>query len=244
MNRLLSCAVAKATVFWLATLLASLVDCTRVSAQSVNIDYTGRGWYTDIGSHAARNLNYFIGDKCDASPCMSDTRNFFVFDLSGVTLPISSAKLALFVPGPLPILGFESVDPSETYELHDVTTSITTLLAGWTNGSSTGIAIWNDLGTGVVYGSRAMTAADMGSVVEITLNSSAIAAMNATHGLFAFGGSITTLDALPNHENIFAGTSSGSLTTQLRLTLVPEPSTLLLLGISAISLLGYRKAKS
>jgi len=41
------------------------------------------------------------------------------------------------------------------------------------------------------------------------------------------------------------GSSGGAAqVTQLRLTLVPEPSTLLLLGIGAISLVGYRKAKS
>jgi hypothetical protein len=84
----------------------------------------------------------------------------------------------------------------------------------------------------------------MGSVVEISLNSSAVAAMNSTHGLFGIGGSLTTLDGLANNEYTFG--TSGSITdlSQLRLTLVPEPSTLFLLGIGAISLLGYRKAKS
>jgi hypothetical protein len=80
-------------------------------------------------------------------------------------------------------------------------------------------------------------------VVEILLNPSAIAAMNATHGLFGLGGSITTLDALANDEFTFAWTSLGTEITQLRITYVPEPSTLLLMGIGAISLLGYRKSK-
>ena len=39
-----------------------------------------------------------------------------------------------------------------------------------------------------------MTAADMGSVVEITLNSAAIAALDAATGLIGIGGSLTTLD--------------------------------------------------
>jgi PEP-CTERM motif len=89
-----------------------------------------------------------------------------------------------------------------------------------------------------------MTAADNATVVEITLNSSAIAALDAATGLIGLGGSITTLDDLANNEFIFAYSEIGNEITQLRLTLVAEPSTILLLGIGAISLLGYRKAKS
>ena len=105
--------------------------------------------------------------------------------------PIASAKLALSVPA----TGYISADPSENYELHDVTTSLGNLLNG-----TGGVAAHTDLGTGVVYGSRMMTAADSGNVVEIELNSSAIAALNAAIGLFGIGGSITTLDNLSNVE--------------------------------------------
>ena len=49
-----------------------------------------------------------------------------------------------------------------------------------------------------------MTAADNGSVVEITLNSSAIAALDAATGLIGIGGSLTTLDGLANDEHTFA----------------------------------------
>jgi hypothetical protein len=89
-----------------------------------------------------------------------------------------------------------------------------------------------------------MSNTDNGNVVEITLNSSAIDAMNSSHGIFALGGSIKTLNDLPDLECTFGYTSNGTEITQLRLTLIPEPSTLLLLGIGAFSLLGYRKAKS
>ena len=65
------------------------------------------------------------------------------------------------------------------------------------------------------------------------------------HGLIAIGGSLTTLDGLANDEYTFGLMLATTQTLrELRLTLVPEPSTLLLLGIGAISLLGYRKAKS
>jgi hypothetical protein len=221
------------------TLLFVMVASQPVSAATVNINRTDRGWYTETGQHTPTNLNYIAGDGrytgCGTN-CYSDMHNFFVFDLAGVTQPIGSAKLALFVPAAGAQPGYISPQPSENYELHDVSTPIATLLAG-----TGGVAAHADLGSGVVYGSRTMTAADMGSVVEITLNSSAIAAMNATHGLFGLGGSVTTLDALANNEVVFAWTNSGTELTELRLTLVPEPSALMLLATGVISLLVSKK---
>jgi large repetitive protein len=227
----------------LITLLIVSLASSWASAETVVINYADRGWYDPTGFHDTDILNYGVGDVrgpgCDS--CRDDIRNFLVFDLSGVAHPIASAKLALFVPGPLSIAppGYKSFDPSENYELHNVTTSIASLVAG-----TGGVAAHADLGDGVVYGSRTMTAADNGREVEITLNSNAIAALDAATGLIAIGGSLTTLDGLANDEYTFAWTSLGTETTQLRLTLVPEPATLMLLGIGAISLLGYRKSRS
>jgi hypothetical protein len=212
-------------------------------AETVVINYSDRGWYEVTGFHSPTLLNYSVGDNrgFGCVGCQNDYRNFFVFDVSSVVTPIASAKLALLVPGPLTITppGYKSLDPSENYELHDVVTPIASLVDG-----TGGVAAHTDLGSGVVYGSRTMTAADNGIIVEINLNSSAITAMNATHGLFGIGGSITTLDGLANDEYTFAWTNLGTETTQLRLTLVPEASTFFLLGIGAISLVGYRKSKS
>src|SRR6476646_5753119 len=144
----------------LITLLTVLVECSLVSAQTVVIDFTDRGSYTETGFHNATNPNYVVGDSRGFPGACGDCRNFFVFDLSSVTQPIVSAKLALYVPSALDGPGFSSSDPSENYELHDVTTSIATLQAG-----TGGVAAHTDLGSGVVYGSRTMTAGDFGSVI-------------------------------------------------------------------------------
>ena len=103
------------------------------------------------------------------------------------------------------------------------------------------MAAYTDLGSGVVYGSRTMTATDMGTLVEITLNPAAIAALDSATGLIGIGGSLTTLDGVVNSEFTFGSSGGPTDTTELRLTLVPEPSTLLLLAVPAISLLGCRK---
>lgn len=225
-----------ACVSMLITILIVLVECSLVSAQTVVINFSDRGSYTETGFHNSTNPNYVVGDSRGFSGACGDCRNFFVFDLSSVTQTIASAKLALFVPSSLSGPGYVSADLSENYELHDVSTSIATLLAG-----TGGTAAHADLGSGVVYGSKTMTAADMGSVVEITLNSAAIAALDAATGLIGIGGSLTTLDGFANNEYTFG--TSGSITdvSELRLTLVPEPSALSLLGIGAICILGRRK---
>ncbi len=70
--------------------------------------------------------------------------------------------------------------------------------------------------------------------VEIDLNPAAVAALNTASGLFAFGGAITTLNGVADEETLFAFTTFfGPLNdTQLELTLVPEPSTLVLLAFA------------
>jgi hypothetical protein len=185
-------------------------------ATALNVNYTDRGWYSPAGIHNPNNLSYIAGDTRGAGcvTCVSDSRNFFVFDLAGITQPIAAAKLAVLVPSQ-PGPGYVSADPSENYELHDVITPIAALRNG-----TGGIAAYSDLGSGAVYGSRTITTADMGNVVEITLTPSAVSALDAATGLIGIGGSITTLDAAANDEFAFAWTNTGMETAQLRLTFV------------------------
>jgi hypothetical protein len=219
----------------LLTLAVVFLASPLTVAQIVTLDYTDRGGYHEFGGHLPSLQNYAVGDfrYIDGE---ADRRNFFVFDLSAVTQPIAAAKLALTVPAPG---GFNSIYSTENYELHDVVTPLSTLLDG-----TGGVAAHTDLGSGLVYGSRVMTRFDIGTVVEIPLNASAIAALDAANGPIAIGGSITTLDADESWQTLFSGSSNPQNISQLRLTLVPEPSTLFLFGMAAISLLGYRKAKS
>src|SRR5947207_11973228 len=110
--------IARCTSILIA-LFTFAINCPLATAQTVTISHTDRGWYNNTGFHNPSNPNYVVG---------GDYNNFFVFDLSGVTQPIASAKLALYVPSALAGPGYSSPDPSENYELHDVTTSIATLV--------------------------------------------------------------------------------------------------------------------
>jgi hypothetical protein len=207
--------------------LFAFVMCCCPFATAQTVVFTDRGQYSNTGFHNPTNPNYVVGDGFG-----NEFRNFFVFDLSSVVQPIASAKLALFVPSAQTGPGYNSADPSENYELHDVTTSLATLTGG-----TGGVAAFTDLGGGVVYGSRTMTAADQGTVVEITLNAAAIAQLDAATGLIGIGGSLTTLDGVPNAEFTFGSSGSVGDISELRLTLVPEPSNAIICIAASLALI-------
>ncbi len=233
---------------WPLILAALLVCATAQNAAAITIDATDRGWYGNEGTHFPDRLSYIAGD-CRGPTCVggtrlgiAETRNFFVFDLSGVTSPIVSATLRLHnTAGTAQFpsrVGFFSDETSETYLVNEVSTSIASLIAG-----TGGVAAFTDLGIGATFGTFTATPASNGTFVEINLNGSAIAALNLASGLFAFGGSITTLNGFPDEETLFAFSDAGNLSdTQLELTVVPEPSTVLLLA-AAIALLGALRTR-
>jgi hypothetical protein len=210
-----------------AVVFTIVICCSPASGQTTIIDYASRGQFSDVGIHVNTNSNYLVGFSGPNA-----YRNFFVFDLASVAQPIAAATLELSVPGP-PRPGYDSADPSENFELYDVVTPVSTLTAT----GALGTAPYNDLGSGVEYGSRSITNADTGTIVTIPLNASAIAAMNSNHGLFAIGGSLTTLTSPPAYptEAVFAftGVAGFSDTSRLRLTFVPEPSSVAMLAVAA-----------
>ncbi|MDB9541356.1 S8 family serine peptidase, partial [Anabaenopsis arnoldii] len=172
------------------------------------------GWYDSTGWHDEGNTNYIVGETYDADGYF---RNWIAFDLPTFTTPVTAAQLQIQT------YVYSSNDSSETYELRDVTTPVSTLRAGGYGLTS----IYNDLGDGTVYGSRDFSAGDSYTTVTIDLNSSLVNALNAKSGQqFALGGQITTLDGIDNTEFIF-GFSFGNPGGDVQLLLTygnPLPS--------------------
>src|SRR6476660_8910889 len=88
----------------LLALFALSLGSASASAQVVLLSATNRGYYDNTGGRSPQSAtaNYSAGDARGLPPCgqcTNDIRNFFVFDLSGVTQPILSAQLELFMPG-------------------------------------------------------------------------------------------------------------------------------------------------
>jgi hypothetical protein len=113
----------------------------------------------------------------------------------------------------------------------NVTTPVAALEANSAGGAT---AIFADLGTNTVYGSQVVSASDDGQQVVITLDASAIAALNTATGLFAFGGEIVGLPSSPSGAPERAMFINTNLTTppdvtELILTTgVPEPASWML----------------
>jgi hypothetical protein len=152
----------------------------RLIIGAVSIDHADRGSYRSDGFHTPSNLNYIAGtcfDGCQ-NVAFSVFHNFFVFDISNLSGPVSGATLSLnngFIVG------------NNHYGLHDVTGDLGVLRAG-----VGGLASFADLGSGDFYGARDYTPADTNLRQGIDLNSAALADLNAAitarHSFFAIGG--------------------------------------------------------
>ena len=176
---------------------------------STILQATSTGWWDSTGGHSASNPNYGVGDG-NTAPNHND---FFVFNLANVVGPITSAQLSIGNPS----TGFADGIPAGTSSLSiwDVSTPISTLIADGTGQ----IGIFNDLGSGTLYASRTVSAADDGTQVLISLNSSALAALNAAEGgQFAVGGALSVSS-------------------------VPEPGSLVLLGSGLAGLLALTRLR-
>src|SRR5712692_7436756 len=140
------------------------------NAGVVTLNATASGAYHSNGSFVLTD-NYAVGWFSPANP-EGELRNYFVFDLAGVTGPITAATLRAFNPS----TGYSSPDASETWALFDVSSSVAKLTAG-----AGGLAAFNDLGSGTSYGS--ITAAfDNNANVDVALNAAGLAFLNTASG--------------------------------------------------------------
>jgi hypothetical protein len=172
------------------------------------------------------------------------TRSFFTFDLSGLDLTdvvITGATLSL-TRGQ-----YSSPNAFEPLGFFDVSTDAATL----NNNSSISDAIYDDLGTGVSYGSFDVSAyneADALLALTFSLNASALADITAAAGgYFSIGGAMLSPTRF---ATLFGGTSSlggpayvgpQTLVLETAPRAVPEPRTLLLLATGVLALGLVRK---
>jgi hypothetical protein len=209
-----------------ALLAVALIATCRLSAQ-LSLNATDAGRYTNAGVSNAANTNYGAGF---VSPGSITFRDFFAFNLTGISGAIVNPYITIFEPTG----GFLSNVTPLTFTLFDVTTSSATVLAG---GSGLG-AVYTDLGSGTSYGSISVSAANDNSFLTINLNSAFISDFIAHEGsTLILGGAITTALPMTGNERIFNGTPESGLTAGsvvLHFTAVPEPSTYGLLGAASL----------
>ena len=185
---------------------------------------TSTGWYDISGLHIAGNLNYIVG----INESLDQFRDFFIFDLTGVTGTITGATISIVNP--------LSVSPNgKTYTLHEVSTPVATLDSDQFGRTD----IFADLGTGTVYGSTPGTSA---SLVVFSLNAAGLAALTAGEGgLFAIGGDLSPLS--PGSISYMYGNSEVGVSLDLTTTApVPETSSIALLFTVVVAVvLSFRR---
>ena len=158
---------------------------------TIEIGSSRRGWVTETGANnlGPGNLGNYIVGRCGSSDaCLGDNlerNNYFQFDVFGVQ-DILSATLQLRQPqdefGSPGLNGYLGNQPFHTYTLYDVLTSL-----------DGGLALFNDLRTGISYGSFTLDASTNGTFVNLALNGSALTSIldaQASNGLFNLGGTI------------------------------------------------------
>jgi hypothetical protein len=152
-----------------------------LTINGVGYDAFNSGHYDDLGGSIF--TNYQAGfDGFNNNP-MSEVRNFFAFDLSDLTGPITSATLT--IPSNPFGIGYNNTSGSAsiTYTNWDVSTPIDDLNDG-TNGLST----FADLGSGEKFGSALVHDGDL--VTTVSLDAAALLDIAAAEGKdFAIGGS-------------------------------------------------------
>jgi hypothetical protein len=187
-----------------------------------------QGWWHSILGHS-QNGNYIVGRESQ----FAIFHNFFTFDLSSLSDPIVAARLEI------QRFSSNSLDPTETYELFDVSTDAATLNAfGPANA-----AIFNDLGTGNSYGAFVLDiGANPADLLSFPLNNTAVNDINAAAGgFFSVGGVVTSAPFFAFDQTLFgASGSSGIQRLVVETTAVPEPSMWVLLATGLGVMAGIR----
>jgi hypothetical protein len=148
-------------------------------ASTVGLSAVNSGYYNLYGTPdgSANNIAIY-GDT---------VRDWIGFDLSSISGTITSATLQI---------SSDSRNASgQTINWWDVTSSYGTL--GAANGAA-GVSIFKDLGTGTLFSSGIQTA---GTLNSFTLNSDALASLNASHSLWAIGGQETSASYAFGYQN-------------------------------------------
>lgn len=207
------------------------------SAQTITVSHAfsggNRGWYASTSgiNHDPDSPNYFTGTGAPVK-----ARSYFVFDLSTLDLTgkvLSGARIKL--------RRFDQTG-AQTVTFWDVSTPMVSLKNDTSN-----LATFEDLGTGVNYGSTPVPTGSNSDIITFALNGAAMASLSAAAGGEWATGASTSGEGSDANSNIFEGSNDPGTHHTLELDLldasaVPEPGALAMF-LPALALFGVLKQR-
>ncbi len=198
-----------------------------------------QGWWSEnLGGTGESNV--YAGHTF-----FNTARNFFTFDLSGLSLAEDEKVVSASLSGLAYSTGGVTSGVSLTvlYTLFDVSTDAETL----NKNDSLNLAIYDDLGTGNSYGNREFSNEQYEYDFEMSLNELAfLDIMGAQGGYFSIGGAATIFSE--SGEGYIFGSSGEtpySLSIETQISAVPLPAALPLYGagLAVLGFVGWRKKR-
>lgn len=213
---------------------------TQSAAATFSFGSVDNGWFRNTGQHSSSNTNIITG--------FGDTlRSFQRFDIRNLTGDEVTNAQITFRGGNGQFRGAGS----EAVQLFDVTSSPFLLSQSFGGGSATGIGVFNDLGTGTIYGGRSIVAGTGGPMPTFTviLNGNALSALTTAlqqgSSTFAIGVRSPTLGSNESLWYDSIGTQAARLIVETTTAPVPLPAGgALLAGALAVFGLSRRKASA
>ncbi|MEH2068103.1 MAG: hypothetical protein V7K47_08040 [Nostoc sp.] len=205
-------------------------------AATLSVSASDQGWWAAEGGlnvgNSNDNTNYITGNIR-----ATDLRDYFTFNLDNVA-QVSSATLQI-----QRFVGSES--GVKTLGFFDVSTPNDVLSQ---KENSPNDAIYNDLGSGKNYGTfNVSSSGDSNEILNFTLNSDAIADINARSGkFFSIGGALLSNIELSD-DYLFSESGDGTfakLVLNVDSATVPEPDVLSGVAIAGVAGLWLRKRKA